>query len=172
MPVANLPIQLAGGVSHPSIPLLTFFPDDNASADDTWTRGAIIGESNNTAGYVEELAADPTAGTILGVASHKWPPSVTSPTIATHIKVVPALPGVVFEGTLNTSAGTYTLALTDMMAAYGLAVDGNGIWYVDQGDTTNTRVFVLSPISASGEAFPRVKFVFNPDATVFGLASG
>lgn len=170
---ANLPFQLAGGVAHSSVPILTFFPDDDASADDTWTRGAVLGESDNTAGYVEELAADPAANTILGVAAHVWPPAAgTSPVIETHVKVIPALPGLVFEGTLNTSAGTYTLALTDCLAEYGLAVDGDGIWYIDQAETTNTRVFVLSPISASGDAFPRVKFVFNPGATVFGHDAG
>lgn len=170
---ANLPFQLAGGVSHPSVPTLTFFPSDHASADDTWKRGAVLIECSDTAGYVDEGAADPTIGTIVGVAQHVWPPAAgTSPVIETHVKVIPALPGIVFEGTLNTAAGTYTLALTDMLAAYGLGKDANGIWFIDQGDTTNTRVMVLSPISASGDAFPRVKFVFLPDATVYGGASG
>ena len=167
MGVANQPIVVAGGV-YTSIPLLHLFPDDNASADDTWAKGAIIVESNNTAGYVEEASSDPTG--IIGVAAHKWPPSVTDPVMETHVKVVPALPGLVFEGTLNISAGTYTLALTDMLAEYGLAVDGNGIWYIDQAETTNTRVVVLSPVDAAGVAFPRVKFAFLPLATRFGTA--
>lgn len=162
MGVANLPIEVAGGV-YTSIPKF----EETPGSGEAWAKGAIIVE-DGTAGLIGEGGADPSG--IIGVATHKWPLSVTSPVVASKAHFIPALPGLVFEGTLNVSAGTYTMALTDVWAEYGLAVDGDGIWYVDQAETTNTRVVVVKALEAAGTAFPRVRFMFLPEATRYGTA--
>jgi len=171
MPSAILPIQLAGGIAHPSVPVLNINPGAHGSDDDTWTRGAILIESGNTAGgVVESTSGDdlPTLGAVIGVAAHKWAPSVTTPTIATKAQIIPALPGIIFEGTLTDAAGTYVLVATDILASYGLTRDSTtGLWFVAQDDTTDHRVYVIQAVSEVGDLYPRVRFVFKTNATVY-----
>lgn len=156
MGVAITPIEVAGGVAFNAIPKA----EETPGGSEAWARGAILTE-DGTAGLIGEAAAANPTG-IIGVAVHKWPLSVTTPTIASKAQFVPALGSVEFEGTFTDAAGTYTMVLTDVWAAYGLNVDASGIWYVQQDETTaaNVRVVVTKALDATGTLYPRVRFRF------------
>lgn len=153
MALAIQPIEVAGGV-YTGIPK----GEETPGSGEAWARGAILTE-DGTAGLIGEAAAANPTG-IIGVAVHKWP--LTNTNVADKAHYVPALGHVEFEGTLTDAAGTYTLALTDIWAAYGLNVDGDGIWYVQQDETTaaNVRVVVTKALDAAGTLYPRVRFRF------------
>jgi hypothetical protein len=154
MGVAITAIEVAGGVGFTGIPLA----EETPGAAEVWAKGAIITE-DGTAGLIGEASgANPTG--IIGVATHAWPLGKTN--VATKAKYIPALGSVEFEGTFTDAAGTYTMVLTDVWAAYGLNVDGDGLWYVQQDETTaaNVRVVVTKALEATGTLFPRVRFRF------------
>lgn len=153
MGLAVRPIKVAGG-TYTGIPI----QEETPGGSEAWADGAILTE-DGTAGLIGEAAAANPTG-IIGVATHKWPLSNT--TVATKAKYVAALGSVEFEGTLTDAAETYTMALTDVWAAYGLNVDANGIWYVQQDETTaaNVRVVVTKALDPAGTLYPRVNFRF------------
>lgn len=134
------------------------------AATQSFIAGALL---VNSSGKVAKAAADPTLGTVLGIAG--GPATGTTNDLS---RFTPALPAVIFEGTLDTSAGTYALALTDVNVKYGIALDSStGHFYVDQSDTSNVRVLVTQLKDAVGTVSGRVYFTFLPLSTVYGQAA-
>lgn len=97
-------------------------------AGEVFNSGAAVTLSS---GEVAECGADPAS--ILGFAE--------------HASGVDPDPGIVVVATA-TAASTFWLegssdpAEADIGVKYGLAVDGDGDWYLDKTETTNTRVVV------------------------------
>ncbi len=92
--------------------------------------------------------------------------------------VVPALPHVVFEGTLANEGNDAAVATTDVWAKAGLAKDsGTGLWYVDKGDTTTlASVLIIGVKNPQDITFgtttgARVFFCILTAQSAFGLAS-
>ena len=58
----------------------------------------------------------------------------------------------------------HALVTADIFIDYGLQVDDNGVWYVDQNETTNTSVVVWSPVDDADivDATVRSRVLFTP----------
>ena len=132
-------------------------------ASQTFKKGAVLvnGSSGNV-GMVVIAGADPTG--ILGVAEEDGENAAVG---VGSCRFVPALPHVTFEGSLDDGTGTYALVAGDKNKAYGIAVDGNGVWYIDQTDTTNTRVVITDFKDSVGTQAARVFFKFRGSQTAF-----
>lgn len=89
--------------------------------------------------------------------------------------VVPAIPGLVFEGAVNgsaSSAAKYTSKTTDVGLRYGLDFSStNKMWYVSKdvaGDTADKHnVTVIGLKDAASTSQGHVYFTFLQDRTVF-----
>lgn len=132
-------------------------------ATQTFKKGAVLvnGSSGNV-GMVVEAGADPTG--ILGVAEEDGKNLAVG---VGSCRFVPAIPNQVFEMTIDDGTGTYALVAGDKNKLYGIAKDGSGIWYIDQTDTTNTRVLIVSFKDAVGTAAARVYCVFRSSQTAY-----
>jgi hypothetical protein len=161
--VARLPItavQREGLYSTPS----RVFPE---KATQTFLRGAPV---VNNAGFVQEAAANPRA--IVGFAEEPGKNGATDGLRAN--RCVPALPHVVFEGSIDTAAaiGTGAIAAADLFAPYGITKDANGIWYVDKQKVTvgtNTVLYIVELVDPVGTVNGRVRFVIASAVTFFQL---
>ena len=123
--------------------------------------GAVLVAASNAAAVA---TADPTLGTVLGIAE-----GPATGTTAADCRFVPALPHITFEGTLDIPAGTYVLAA----AALGLKCElqvTSGIFYLEQDQTTNTRVIVVGFKDPIGTVSPRVYFKFLRGVSLFDVA--
>lgn len=127
-------------------------------ASQTFLAGSLL---SYTAGLLVATADDPTAG-IVGVAVAPGQ-NATGKTTLYH----PAFPAVLFTGALIHEAnGTYTLAGTEAGIAYGMNVV-NGLWYLDQSDTTGGVALVQRLFDPVGTVNGRVVFSFVASTTVY-----
>lgn len=133
-------------------------------ASQTFKKGAILvnGSAGNV-GTVVEAGADPTL--ILGIAESNGGNNATVG--GAEQRFVPALPHCTFEGTLDDNTGTYALVAGDKNKKYGVAKDANGIWYIDQTDTTNTVVLITDFKDPVGTQAARVYFKFLTGKTPY-----
>lgn len=132
-------------------------------ASQTFKRGAVlINGSSGNVGTVVEAGADPTG--ILGIAEEDGENLAVS---VASTRFVPALSHCTFEGSLDDNTGTYALVAGDKNKLYGIAKDANGIWYIDQTDTTNTRVVITGFKDPIGTQAARVYFKFRSSQTLF-----
>jgi hypothetical protein len=123
----------------------------------------------NSGGYVAISGTSPQAE-IIGIAEH-----AASGTTSADVRIVPALPGMVFEATLDNAStpGATVSAITDWWDHLGITVDADGIWYVDKAkttDDTDTSVVITRVYGTIGDTCPQVEFVFLPQVTVWGSA--
>lgn len=110
--------------------------------------------------------ADPTAGTIIGLATCDG----SNTTAGTPIQVVPALPGLIFEGQIQNGAANATLAIaTHMFAEFGINVTSSK-WWIDTDETTHKDVIIVGFKDPVGTLNGVVYFMFKPLATVYGTA--
>ena len=128
-------------------------------------------------------AAAPQLPTIYGgtypAGSASSGPSAAGTSNATYpLLVVPAMPGVIFEGTFANNDVDTAVAATDMWVRYGLSKDtGTGFWYVDGNlTTTNSAVVIvgiknLQDITLGTTTGVRVFFKFLVAATAFGATA-
>lgn len=127
-------------------------------ASQTFKRGAVlINGSAGNVGTLVEGGADPTV--IVGIAEHDGSNTAVG---VSSIRYVPILPNIQFEMTLDDGTGTYALVAGDKFKLYGIAKDGAGLWYIDQSDTSNTRVLITGFKDAVGTQAARVYAVFRP----------
>lgn len=141
-----------------SLPLL----HGQEAASQSYVAGALLIDSS---GKVAVAAADPSLGTILGVAT-----VAATGTTDTDVPYVPALPGVVFEANLDDGSGTLVSAITHLYGRFGLDVTSGKFW-IDSTDTTNIRVCVVGFRDAIGTANARVYCVFLPNSTRFSITA-
>jgi hypothetical protein len=136
------------------------------TASQTFLAGAVLIDGGS-AGTVSEGGANPTG--IVGIAVE----GVTSSAAGDVIRVIPALPGIVFEGRLlGNAAADYTLTQTDVFVEFAIVEDASGYWYLDQsvtGANGRARVIGLGE-SAVGDVNARVQFVFSYDITLYAAS--
>lgn len=149
-----------GTHSHPSITV----PE---AAAQTFKRGCplVFTAGGST---VEEDTSDPQP--IVGIAEQDASGTTNDP-----VRIVPAIPGVLFEGVLgNGDLTDYTLLAADVGDVYGLARDGTAGrlgWFVDKQDTTNVRVRVVALKDPAGTVNGRVYFTFLTVAVIGGVTT-
>lgn len=151
MAFGNIAIYPWNG-TQPTSPAPLYGPKGTSEA---WATGALLIED---AARLDEAAADPAANTVVGVAAD---PTTTAAAAGAMVAYYPNLPGQVWIGTLNVAAGGHVLALADFLTAYGMEIDGDGIHYINQADTTGPSVNVVGFVDPIGTANGRVMFVFN-----------
>jgi hypothetical protein len=120
-----------------------------------------------SSGYAAVAAADPSAGTLIGLALNDGHNTTAG---AYKVGFVPLLPGLIFEGQLQNAAGTATIAqATHMFAEFGINVTSNK-WWVDTDETTHKDVIIVGFKDAIGTLNGVVYFMFKPLATVYATA--
>lgn len=124
------------------------------AASQTYKGGALLVEAS---GKVQECAADPAK--VLGVAQYKASGVTDNDNIYTHNQR-----GAQFAISLDDSSalGTGAIAATDRHAAYGVAKDANGIWYLDKAETSVKVMEIIDFIGDVGEVMGRVIAEFVP----------
>lgn len=149
--------QRAGLYSTPS------FRGKNVSGTNYFI-GAVLTSTTAQGGFIMEAGANPTK--ILGVAESRGGNDADS---STYVRFVPALPHIIFEGTLLGSSNTQ-VALTDTMLwqDFGITKDGTESWYVDVSKNgVNARVRVVDFVDDTGTVDARVRFIFIAPFTLF-----
>lgn len=107
------------------------------AACQSFVAGAVLIRSS---GRIATAAADPTAD-IVGVAKH-----AASGTTDDILEYWPAA-GIVFSATLEDQSNEdHALVIGNMFTDYGCQVDDDGVWYVDENETTSTAVMVIAPV--------------------------
>ena len=151
--MANRAIQVAdtSGVDRPT-------RQGPEAAGQTFKQGAILIRSSNA---IQISGADPTAD-ILGIAN-----ADASGTTGADVFYTPAIGGLLFEATINIGAGTYALDGTELLQDYGVAVDANGIWYIDHAETSAKVFHVMEIVDPVGTVGGRVRGYFIPSVTVY-----
>lgn len=133
-------------------------------ASETYLRGAPLVYSG---GRVDEAGANPRS--IVGIALHNGQNNAAEG--AVNAQYCPAIQGVIFEGSIDTSAaeGTGAIALADLGAEYGITESSN-LWYIDKNKTTggtNTVARVVGFRDPVGEVMGRIYFIFLSEVTVY-----
>lgn len=127
------------------------------AAGQSWKKGAVLIESS---GKVAIASADPTSA-ILGVAAGD-----ASGVTDAKCLFYPARPGMVFEATYEDETNeNHALVQGDLYTNHALQVDSNGIWYVDENDTSNTAVVIVGHKDPIGTTRARVFVEFEVDKT-------
>lgn len=107
----------------------------NEAASQSFVKGAVL---INSSGKIATASADPTDN-IIGVAAEPASGVTDDP-----VTFYPALPGLVFEATLEDQSNEdHALVISNVFSPFALQVDDDGIWYVDENDGSNTGVFVV-----------------------------
>ncbi len=89
------------------------------------------------------------------------------------LSVVPAIPGVVFEATLEddgTAGHTLAASEADVFIQYAVKVDpaGSALHFIDQNDTSDISVVILAYVDPAATVRGRVECMFLASTTVFG----
>jgi len=186
------PITASTPLGGFDVPSLSYNDIDSA----TYKIGALLTPSAGaelTEATSGTSGSSPTTG-ILGVAlqaasnlatapeypnyGNTYPTGVasTGATAVTPLLFVPALPSLVFEGTLASNGADYAVAAdgANLYVKYGLTKDtASGYWYVDvNSTTTNASCLVIGIKNVQDVVLGttkgvRVYFVFLQDATLF-----
>lgn len=127
------------------------------SASETFIDGAVLVSDSTDSNRLAEGGTNPID--IMGIAAR-----AASGVTATMIPYYPALPGVVFEGSVDDSndLGNGVALAANFGGQYGLTKDSGGIWYVDKfktGDDARVRILGFRDPVATVQG--RVYFVFN-----------
>jgi len=122
----------------------TFTEASSGTSGSSATTGVIgfalqAGQNITNPGYPNYGVVYPSGAATSGPAS-----AGTASAVA-PLLYVPALPTMVFEGTLCSNGGDHHLVTTDAFALYGLVKDStSGYWYVDTNSTSsNAAVMVI-----------------------------
>jgi hypothetical protein len=123
-----------------------------------------VGDVLEDASGLLTLADHDDTTTIVGVAKSAASSGGT-------VSYIPCWTGCIFAMTLDGDTNTgVVLADTQRLQQYGLGIDaGNGKPYINTDETTSITITVVDFIDAVGTAFGRVKGVFLPNKTVWGV---
>lgn len=102
-------------------------------ASETYERGAVLIINSDNLAQASTEPTDNIAGISLAAASG---------TTHTDVAYIPAIPGVIFKGSIGTSTSAGAPALTDLLQLYPLQLS-SGDWFVDKTDNTNPCVRVV-----------------------------
>ena len=180
-----IPSSIMGGFDIPTLPY-----NDIDSA--TYKVGAPLVVSAG-AELTEATAASPTTG-IVGIALQAGTNLTTAPEYPNYGEIyptgaalsgagavspllfVPALPGLVFEGTFASNGNDVAIGAdgSDLYVKYGLSKDAtSGYWYVDKNKTTTNGSVTIVGIKNVQDIVlgttlgVRVFFVFNITETIY-----
>lgn len=129
-----------------------------------------VGDPLTASGGYAVVHTGSTLATILGFAA-----APASGTTAAAIKVWPALPNVLYEGSLVATATTsHTLVVTNYHVAYGLVLytaDTPNVWAIDVSETTDPLFKIVKPGKGDagdaecvlGDVNARVQFTIPPN---------
>lgn len=139
-----------------SIPTLTF-PEGTAAA---WDPGEPLIHTATTGGWLK-LAATANAVDVVGIAMTSGTAPASS--LTTDMQVVPAIQGVIFEGSIAGDAqATLALAATHMFGGFQLERDAsNKVWALNMASTSNAVGYVVGFRDATGTVHGRVYFTFS-----------
>jgi len=147
---------------HGTMPTL----QGRAVTSETWALGSVLIRST---GELAEAAADPGgASDVIGIAAS----AVTTATAAQLVPFWPWMPGTMWSATFEDQATAgHAFVEADMYLDYGLQVDDDGIWYVDQNETTATSVTMFAPIDDSDivDATVRARVLCTPMLDVLAM---
>lgn len=137
--------------------------------DGQWLKGGVAVVTTGglgQVGWVTDGPANPVS--IVGVFEQDGPQAADSQTL---VRIIPALPGVVFEGSVGGGAGV-TVISTDTMLfqEFGLTESAN-LWRIDtskQGATGRARIVGWRDDIGTPDA--RAYFTFVVDNTVYGAS--
>ncbi len=131
-------------------------------ATQTFKAGAVL---KNNGGFLDEAAVDVVTG-IVGIAARDGQNgSADGDKTVTYY---PILPGAIFEATLEDQLNEdHMLADADLYTAKALQKDSDGVWYVDENDTTNHAVTITEIVGATGDTRARVGIRFKEDVTIY-----
>jgi hypothetical protein len=137
------------------------------ATDGQWLKGAVaVGTvAPGALGFVKKGGADPAG--IIGIFEQDGPQSADSQTL---VRMIPALPGIVFEGSIGGPAGvTWLSADTQLWQEYGITESAN-FWRIDTSKTGAAgRARVVGFRDPIGTPDGRVYFTFTIDGTVWGV---
>lgn len=126
-------------------------------AGETFAEGAILTSDSLDSNRLAEGGTNPLD--IMGIAA-KAAAAVT----AAALPYYPALPGVIFEGSMDNAAdlGNGVALAADFAARYGVTRDTSGFWYIDKNKTgDDARVRILAFRDPAGTVQGRVYFIFD-----------
>ena len=119
--------------------------------------GSVLTSVTAHGGFLIEAGANPLK--IIGIADERGGNKSDS---SQYVRVVPAFPHVLFEGTVRGGAATQVaLDETFMWQDFGVTKDPTEAWYVDvskQGATSRARIVEF--LDDTGTIDGRVEFVF------------
>jgi len=122
---------LGGGISPRTM-------NGREAASQSWVAGAVLIRSS---GLLAEAAADPVAN-IVGVAK-----GAASTTTNNVVEYWPAV-GVVFSATFEDESNEdHALVIANIFTDYAIQLDTDGIFYIDENDTTNTAVMIMQAVN-------------------------
>lgn len=150
--MARRPMTLGPQINSASIS--PFLGPEGAS--ETFVDGAVLISDANDSNRLAEGAANPID--IMGIAAR-----AASTVTATMIPYYPALPGVIFEGSVDDSndLGNGIALAANFGGQYGITKDSAGFWYIDKFKTgDNARVRILGFRDPVATVQGRVYFVF------------
>ena len=126
--------------------------------------GAVLTSVSAHGGFLIEAGANPQ--TIIGIADERGGNKTDS---SQYVRVIPAFPHILFEGTVRGGAATQvTLDETFMWQDFGITKDPTEAWYVDVSKRgTTSRVRVVEFVDDTGTIDGRVGFVFLSDASPY-----
>lgn len=120
------------------------------AASQTWKAGAPLVASS---GKLIQASEDITTAICVGFATVD-----ASGTTNNLTPVVPCLPGLEFEATLEDGgSGDHAIAQTDLFVKRGLAVTSGGLWYVDSAESSNVAVVIVELVDPIGTVQGRVR---------------
>ena len=143
------------GVQVNSATISPFYGFEGAS--ETYKEGAVVVTDSLDSNRFAEGGTNPLD--IQGIVAR-----AATGTAGTSMPYYPALPGVVFEGSLDDSndLGNGAIVASDISALYGVTKDSGGIWYVDKHKTgDDARVKIIGFRDPVGTTQGRVYFVFS-----------
>lgn len=122
-----------------------------------------VGDVLEEASGLAALADTDDTATIIGVAA-------SAGASGGYVNIIPAWNGIIFEATLDGDTNTgIVLAETQLFQQYGLGIDaGNSKPYINQEETTNSILTVVSLVDAVGATYGRVHCSFMQNKTVWG----
>lgn len=154
------PIELA----YPQYAAGGQFLHGNEQAAQSFKRGAVLIRNATDLDEIEEAAADPGTGSVMGIAT-------ADAKVVTDADVAfMAGWGNVFVGQLVTDDDDDAddqLAVGDLFKRYGMLKDsGTSFWHIDKGETSAVLVLIIKLLDPVGTNNGRVHFVFLQDMLV------
>lgn len=124
------------------------------AATQTFKRGAPLVFSG---GYVQEATA--SSEEVIGIAATDGSNDASAGTSVQ--RVIPIIPGMVFEGATSSALTDRATAQTDAGAIWGIAKDATNLgWYLNASESTNYKVRIIGFKDAVTTTNGRVYFVW------------